>query len=119
LDLPSLLRAADAQTLARYTTHRSKYAISIGGREMGIDVDEADYGFGVIEVEECVPAGGEEVAAAKERVARLARALGLLSGAAKGEGGGGLVIRGKLEEYIARKDPAHHKRLVEAGIFKG
>lgn len=80
--------------------------------ELGIDVDEADYGFGVIEIEEMV--GRDGVQAATARVAGLARALGLLPA---GEGNE-LVIRGKLEEFIARRDPAHHRRLVAAGIFK-
>lgn len=83
-------------------------------------MDEADYGFAVTELEVCVPVGAPEgsgegpaVAAAKARVAGLARALGLES-----EGGGGVVIRGKLEEFLARRNPAHHVRLVEAGVFK-
>ena len=52
---------------------------------MGVDVDEADYGFGVIEIEECVPPGGEEIGGAKARVTQLARALGLEG---EGEGAG-------------------------------
>lgn len=89
---------------------------------MGIDVDEADYGFAVTEIEVCVPivpegeAAAAAVAAAKARVVGLARALGLLP--PLGSNSEGLVIRGKLEEYIARRDPEHHSRLVDAGVFR-
>jgi hypothetical protein len=46
------------------------------------------------------------------RLRKLAEGLGL--DAAYSE----KPYRGKLEEFLARSDPEHHQRLMEAGIFK-
>lgn len=62
---------------------------------MIIDVDEASYGYSIVEIELLVDRP-EEVNAAKERITSLANDLGLDTSAfAK-------VTRGKLDEYLAR-----------------
>lgn len=117
LPLPQLLEKAGGFHMARYTTERSKYVIPcVGGdkgegegRMLSIDVDEASFGFGLVEIEELVARQGD-IAAAKKRIERCAREQLGLEGVED-------VMRGKLEEYIRRHDPAHHARLVERQVF--
>ena len=110
--------------MADYQTRRSKYYVKVveegaaGAAEdvvLGVDIDDADYGYGIVEIEALVQQA-HEIGAATARIHRLAAALGLEggeSGRAEGQ-----VIRGKLEEYMYRRDPSHHARLVEQGVFK-
>ncbi|GAB5035276.1 cyth domain-containing protein [Nannochloropsis oceanica] len=121
LPLGELLDKAGAYHMASYTTERSKYVIPcVGGGEVGgegtrecqmlsIDVDDASFGFGLVEIEELV-ASQDDVAAAEKRIKRCAREQLGLHGVEK-------VMRGKLEEYILRHDPAHHARLVERQVY--
>lgn len=124
LPLPVMLGKAGGYHLAKYTTERSKFVIPCAaaagteeeeegpggeGRMLSIDVDEASFGFGLVEIEELVARQGD-IAAAKERIERCAREQLGLEGVED-------VMRGKLEEYILRHDPAHHARLVERQVF--
>jgi adenylate cyclase class IV len=117
LPLPVLLEKVGGYPMARYTTERSKYAIPCVGGEGGegegqmlsIDVDEASFGFGLVEIEELVARQGD-IAAAKKRIERCAREQLGLEGVED-------VMRGKLEEYILRHDPAHHQRLGGTQVF--
>ncbi len=111
LPLPALLQEAKAYPMAKYTTERSKYAICTqdGKTLLGIDVDQASFGFGLVEIEELV-ATPSEIPAAKARIQQCAtEQLGLT--------GVDDVIRGKLEEFLLRHDSAHHQRLVDKLVF--
>lgn len=119
LPLPELLRVAGAYPMAKYQTHRSKYTILLKREEnegnqppvvLNLDIDEASYGYTILEIEDLV-ATPEGIEKAKERILWCAREMLGLEGVDD-------VIRGKLEEYLLRENPQHHSWLVKEGVFK-
>jgi hypothetical protein len=119
LPLPELLRVAGVYPMAKYQTHRSKYTILVkekGSQDnqppavLNLDVDEASYGYTILEIEDLV-ATAEGINDAKARILFCAREMLGLEGVDD-------VIRGKLEEYLLRENPPHHARLVKEGVFK-
>lgn len=86
---------------ATIRTKRQKYK----KEGLNIDVDEADYGWSVVEIEAMV-GDTKEVEEAYGRIIGLAVAAGIAVGKEP--------VRGKVIEYIRRNDPAHFAALEKA-----
>jgi len=86
-DFEENLRLNGFQVLVKIITKRRKFKI----REFNIDIDEADYGYAVCEIEKMVEKE-EEVEKATEDIFSLARSLGLEV----------KFVRGKGLEYFYR-----------------
>ena len=92
------------EEIAAYTTHRLSFHVD----GCSVDVDVADYGHGILEVEKVVNGPGD-VAQAREDVARVAEAIGA-SPLPPDTGG-------KLEAYLRRFRPDVIAVLVANGIL--
>ncbi|XP_056439763.1 thiamine-triphosphatase isoform X2 [Gadus chalcogrammus] len=79
------------------------------GQEEGvqIDLDQADFGYTVGEIEVLVQEG-EEVGSALEKIERAARRLGLTRN---------LRVEGKMDVYLQRFCPEHYVKLQRAHIL--
>lgn len=71
-----------------------------------IDIDSADFGYEIAEIELMV-GSPDEVAGAMQRILDFAASLGIVQG----------VVRGKLSEYLKRFSPEHHQILLKAGVL--
>lgn len=97
------LRAAGYAPVIPIVTTRRKYRDG----EFHIDVDAADFGYAIAEIELMVEDEADMNAAA-ERVMRYAEARGLSTE----------NIRGKVLEYLVRFRPDHYRALLEAGVAR-
>jgi len=96
------LRAAGFAPFATIITSRRKYT----KEGFNIDLDLADYGYGLCEIEYMIPDDGDKEAAARAVVAFAERAGLTYSN----------TILGKLLEYIRRFRPDHFKAIQDAGV---
>ncbi len=109
LNFPSDREIADSLSLtglkpfATFVSTRRKYKLD----DFNIDIDSIDYGYNLAEIELMVEKE-EDVPLAKDRIANLAKDLGLEI----------KITRGKLTEYMARFKQTHHKALIDAGVLK-
>lgn len=109
LKLPTDKSLADALRDAGYapfctlTTTRRKY------KKDGfvIDIDSVDFGYDIAEIEYMVK-DVSEVRDATLKIVAYGEKLGLTAGA----------VRGKVGEFLRRKDPKHFQALVDAKVFK-
>ncbi|XP_063157646.1 thiamine-triphosphatase [Candoia aspera] len=92
------------QVFASFVTTRRKYRVG----DLHVDLDEADFGYTVGEVEAVVPRL-EEVPEALEKIEKFGRQLGFEEKTA---------IPGKMSVYLHKFRPAHYKVLMEAGIVR-
>ncbi|XP_070810511.1 thiamine-triphosphatase [Pituophis catenifer annectens] len=92
------------EVFASFVTTRHKYRTG----DLHVDLDEADFGYAVGEVEAMVRRL-EDVPEALEKIQKFCRQLGLEEKTA---------IPGKMSVYLHRFRPAHYKALTEAGIVR-
>ncbi|OGL94893.1 hypothetical protein A2348_05395 [Candidatus Uhrbacteria bacterium RIFOXYB12_FULL_58_10] len=97
-----VLRTAGYVPCARIVTTRRKYR----DHEFCIDLDVADFGYALAEIEIMVE-DEKDADAASARVDAYAMAHGLSADA----------IRGKVVEFIRRERPEHFQALVDAGVI--
>ncbi|XP_019745602.1 thiamine-triphosphatase isoform X1 [Hippocampus comes] len=90
---------------AEFTTVRRTFTWEEDG--VHIDLDEADFGYRVGEIEVLVPEGGD-VQAALDKIERTAKKLGVT---------GDQVVDGKMSVYLQRNYPAHYARLLSQHIL--
>ncbi|TFJ97160.1 putative aminopeptidase NPEPL1 [Platysternon megacephalum] len=103
--VPGAVAGLGLQEFASFVTRRRSYRL--GG--LRVDLDQADFGYAVAEVEALVGAQ-EEVPAAREEVLQLRRALGP---------DGATRVPGKMSVYLRRHRPRHYQLLLQAGVLAG
>lgn len=90
---------------AEFTTVRRSFALEEDGVQ--VDLDQADFGYSVGEIEVLVPEGGD-VQSALEKIGRTARKLGVASDQR---------VEGKMNVYLKRNHPEHYARLLSAHVL--
>ncbi|XP_036934990.1 thiamine-triphosphatase isoform X4 [Acanthopagrus latus] len=90
---------------AEFTTERRSFTLEEGGVQ--IDLDQADFGYHVGEIEVLVPDGGD-VQSALEKIERTAQKLGLT---------GDQRVEGKMNVYLRRKHPEHYAKLLREHVL--
>ncbi|KAL2085493.1 hypothetical protein ACEWY4_018813 [Coilia grayii] len=103
------LRERNLTCFAKYTTERCSFSLAEEGVEgvVHVDLDQADFGYCVGEIEILVPDGGD-IQAALHRIERTADKLGLC---------GGQRVQGKMDVYLQRHNPDHYSKLLAAHIL--
>lgn len=101
-DLAVDLKNAGYEPFVIITTNRKKFKKG----EFTIDLDSADFGYNLAEVELLVPSDAEQKNA-RNKIAAFAREHGLQV----------RPVKGKLLTYIERYRPDHFRRLQEAGVI--
>uniref|UniRef100_UPI0037E71A57 thiamine-triphosphatase isoform X3 n=1 Tax=Semicossyphus pulcher TaxID=241346 RepID=UPI0037E71A57 len=89
---------------AEYKTVRRSFILEEG---VQIDLDQADFGYDVGEIEVLVPEGGD-VQSALEKIERTAQKLGLT---------GDQRVEGKMSVYLKRNNPQHYAKLLSEHIL--
>ncbi|XP_010884036.2 thiamine-triphosphatase [Esox lucius] len=94
---------------AEFTTQRCSFTFEGAGEESGVrvDLDQADFGYCVGEIEVIVPEG-EEIHTALMKIEKTALRLGL---------SGNQRVQGKMDVYLQRHCPEHYKKLLSAHIL--
>uniref|UniRef100_A0A8C3IPX2 Thiamine-triphosphatase n=1 Tax=Chrysemys picta bellii TaxID=8478 RepID=A0A8C3IPX2_CHRPI len=100
--VPGAVAGLGLQEFASFVTQRRSYRL--GG--LRVDLDQADFGYAVAEVEALVGAQ-EDVPVALEEVLQLRRALGR---------DGATRVPGKMSIYLQRHRPRHYQELLLAGV---
>ncbi|XP_062297619.1 thiamine-triphosphatase isoform X1 [Scomber scombrus] len=90
---------------AEFTTVRRSFTLEEEGVQ--IDLDQADFGYHVGEIEVLIPEGGD-VQSALEKIERTAQKLGLT---------GHQRVEGKMHIYLKRNRPEHYEKLVSAHVL--
>ncbi|XP_037613422.1 thiamine-triphosphatase isoform X2 [Sebastes umbrosus] len=90
---------------AKFTTDRRSFTLEEEGVQ--IDLDQADFGYHVGEIEVLVPEGGD-VQSALEKIERTAGKLGLT---------GDKRVEGKMHVYLQRNHPEHYAKLLREHIL--
>ncbi|XP_063063372.1 thiamine-triphosphatase [Engraulis encrasicolus] len=103
------LRERNLTCFAKYTTERCSFSLAEDGVEgvVRVDLDQADFGYCVGEIEVLVADGGD-IQAAQQRIERTADKLGLSSGQR---------VEGKMDVYLQRNNPDHYAKLLAAHIL--
>lgn len=91
---------------AKFTTERTTYQQG----KFKIDLDSADFGYCVGEIEVMVENTEENIRNASQEIEQFAKRYNLQLY--------NRTMRGKLLEYIHRFNKNHYQALVEAGLFK-
>uniref|UniRef100_A0A8C9V309 Thiamine-triphosphatase n=2 Tax=Scleropages formosus TaxID=113540 RepID=A0A8C9V309_SCLFO len=94
---------------AVFSTKRCSFTLAEEGQQHGVrvDLDQADFGFCVGEIEVLLPDGGE-MQPALEQIERTAQRLGL---------SGEKRVPGKMDAYLQKYCPEHYKKLLNAKIL--
>ncbi|XP_057679819.1 thiamine-triphosphatase [Corythoichthys intestinalis] len=90
---------------AEFTTVRRTFTFE--GEGVHVDLDEADFGYSVGEIEVLLPEGGD-MQAALDKIERTAKKLGVT---------GDQGVDGKMSVYLQRNYPAHYARLLSQNIL--
>lgn len=90
---------------AAYTTVRQSFTLEEDGVQ--IDLDQADFGFHVGEIEVLIPEGGD-IHSAQEKIRNAALKLGLT---------GNERVEGKMNVYLKRNHPEHYAKLLHAHVL--
>ncbi|XP_031586003.1 thiamine-triphosphatase isoform X1 [Oreochromis aureus] len=90
---------------AEFTTARRSFTLKEEGVQ--VDLDQADFGYHVGEIEVLVPEGGDEQAAL-EKIRKTAEKLGLT---------GDQRVKGKMDVYLKRNHPEHYAKLLSEHIL--
>ncbi|XP_029517016.1 thiamine-triphosphatase [Oncorhynchus nerka] len=94
---------------AEFTTQRCSFTFGGEGDESGVrvDLDQADFGYCVGEIEVLVPQG-EDIQSALRKIEKTAQRLGL---------SGDQRVQGKMDVYLQRYCPEHYAKLLSAYIL--
>ncbi|XP_068604231.1 thiamine-triphosphatase [Brachionichthys hirsutus] len=92
-------------SFAEFTTVRRSFTLEEEGVQ--VDLDQADFGYSVGEIEVLVPEGGD-VQSALEKIERTAGKLGLT---------GNQRVEGKMSVYLRRNHPEHYAKLLSNNIM--
>ncbi|XP_064797626.1 thiamine-triphosphatase isoform X2 [Oncorhynchus masou masou] len=92
-----------------FTTQRCSFTFGGEGDESGVrvDLDQADFGYCVGEIEVLVPQG-EDIQSALRKIEKTAQRLGL---------SGDQRVQGKMDVYLQRYCPEHYAKLLSAYIL--
>ncbi|XP_049604779.1 thiamine-triphosphatase [Syngnathus scovelli] len=90
---------------AEFTTMRRTFTLEEDG--VNVDLDDADFGYSVGEIEVLIPEGGD-MQAALDKIHRTAKKLGVA---------GDQAVDGKMSVYLQRNFPAHYARLLSQHIL--
>ncbi|XP_076146697.1 thiamine-triphosphatase [Alosa pseudoharengus] len=103
------LKGMSLGCFAKYTTERCSFSLEEEGEEgaVCIDLDQADFGYCVGEIEILVP-DGVDIQAALQRIGRTVDKLGL---------SGDQRVQGKMDVYLQRYSPDHYTKLLAAHIL--
>ncbi|XP_051267483.1 thiamine-triphosphatase isoform X1 [Dicentrarchus labrax] len=104
-DEESWLSKINLVCFAAFTTVRRSFTLEEEGVQ--IDLDQADFGYHVGEIEVLVPEGGD-VQSALEKIERTARKLGLT---------GDQRVEGKMNVYLKRNHPEHYAKLLSEHVL--
>nr|XP_033802174.1 thiamine-triphosphatase [Geotrypetes seraphini]XP_033802175.1 thiamine-triphosphatase [Geotrypetes seraphini] len=103
--MEALVAELRLQAFASYVTDRKSYEVPREG--LHVDLDEADFGFAVGEVEKVVSTA-EEVPEALERINHFCSQLGVTSVK---------KVPGKMTTYLHQYRPEHYQKLKEAHVL--
>lgn len=92
---------------AEFKTERRSYTLEREASVVRVDLDQADFGYCVGEIEVLVPEG-VDMNAALQRIAGIAEELGLSSEK---------KVNGKMHVYLQRYRPEHYAELLSARIL--
>ncbi|XP_051542947.1 thiamine-triphosphatase [Myxocyprinus asiaticus] len=92
---------------AAYKTDRCSYILEREEGAVRVDLDQADFGYCVGEIEVLVPEG-DDMNAALQRITRITAELGLNSEKS---------VEGKMHVYLQRYQPDHYVKLLSAHIL--
>ncbi|XP_011487104.1 thiamine-triphosphatase [Oryzias latipes] len=98
------LRQLNLVCFAEFTTVRRSFTLEEG---VQIDLDQADFGYHVGEIEVLIPEGGD-VHSAQEKIRNAAQKLGL---------NGDERVEGKMNVYLKRYHPEHYAKLLSAHVL--
>ncbi|XP_030625385.1 thiamine-triphosphatase isoform X2 [Chanos chanos] len=103
------LKNLSLQCFADFTTARCSYLLEVEGEQGGvrIDLDQADFGYCVGEIEVLVPDGGD-TQSALQRISATAEKLGLRDEKR---------VEGKMHVYLQRYRPDHYRQLLSTHIL--
>uniref|UniRef100_A0A3Q1GI31 Thiamine-triphosphatase n=2 Tax=Acanthochromis polyacanthus TaxID=80966 RepID=A0A3Q1GI31_9TELE len=90
---------------ADFTTVRRSFTLEEDGVQ--IDLDQADFGYHVGEIEVLIPEGGD-VKSALEKIRNTAQKLGIT---------GDHKVEGKMNVYLKRNHPQHYAKLLSAHVL--
>ncbi|XP_030612483.1 thiamine-triphosphatase [Archocentrus centrarchus] len=90
---------------AEFTTVRRSFTLKEEGVQ--IDLDQADFGYHVGELEVLIPEGGD-LQAALEKIRKTAEKLGLT---------GDQRVKGKMDVFLKRNRPEHYAKLLSEHIL--
>ncbi|KAM9713144.1 thiamine-triphosphatase isoform 1-T1 [Menidia menidia] len=90
---------------AEYVTVRRSF--TLGDEGVQIDLDQADFGYHVGEIEVLIPEGGD-VQSAQEKIRNAAHKLGLSEHER---------VEGKMNVYLKRYQPEHYAKLLSAHVL--
>uniref|UniRef100_A0A8C6TC32 Thiamine-triphosphatase n=1 Tax=Neogobius melanostomus TaxID=47308 RepID=A0A8C6TC32_9GOBI len=99
------LSGMNLKCFAEFTTVRRSFTLEEDGVQ--VDLDQADFGYNVGEIEVLVTEG-EDVQSALEKIGKAAQKLGLT---------GNQKIPGKMDIYLQRHLPKHYEALMMAHIL--
>lgn len=92
---------------AEFKTERCSYTLEREAGAVRVDLDQADFGYCVGEIEVLVPEGGD-MNAALQRITGIAVELGLSCEK---------KVKGKMDVYLQRYRPEHYAKLLSAHIL--
>ncbi|KAF4095944.1 thiamine-triphosphatase [Onychostoma macrolepis] len=92
---------------AEFKTERCSYTLERVAGAVRVDLDQADFGYCVGEIEVLVPEGGD-MNAALQRITGIAVELGLSCEK---------KVKGKMDVYLQRYRPEHYAKLLSAHIL--
>ncbi|KAG9347853.1 hypothetical protein JZ751_003869 [Albula glossodonta] len=103
------LREMNLAPFAEFTTERCSFLLDAEGKEGGVrvDLDQADFGYCVGEIEVLV-SEGHAVQSAMKKIERTAHRLGLSDDQ---------KVEGKMHVYLQRYCPEHYAKLLSAHIL--
>lgn len=107
---PHSIEAFGLNEFASFVTHRRRFQLPLeesSSTKVVVDLDEADFGFAVGEVEVIVQKQ-EEVQDALQKVEEICKKLGVFQESA---------VEGKVSTYLRLNHFEHYKKLIEAHII--
>ncbi|XP_073687287.1 thiamine-triphosphatase isoform X3 [Garra rufa] len=99
--------AEGSESNSSQKTERCSYMLERETGAVRVDLDQADFGYCVGEIEVLVPEGGD-MNAALQRITSIAEELGLSCEK---------KVKGKMDVYLQRYRPEHYAKLLSAHIL--